>query len=239
MPRNPRCVLPGVAYHVTQRGVNRGDVFFSQADRRTYLDLVEANRREAQVRVLGWCLMTNHVHWLVVPEREDSLAVLFRRVHGRYAQYLNARRKRSGHLWQNRFFSCPVAAEREDLVLRYLAWNPVRAALVEQPEDWRWSSARAFLQGPSVEEVALLDWDYWHGHGAAEWWSETLAAPEDVRHAQALRRATYSGAPLGPVEFVKEMEEAFGRQWRQRGRPSKPVRKQETGTEQSASFSAA
>ena len=78
--------MPEVAYHVTQRGVDRGDVFFFHADRETYLHLVEDQREEAGVRVLGWCLMTNHVHWIVVPEREDSLAVLFRRVHGRYAQ---------------------------------------------------------------------------------------------------------------------------------------------------------
>ena len=76
---------------------------------------------------MAWCLMTNHVHFVVVPEREDSLAVMFRRVHGRYAQYLNARRGRTGHLWQNRFFGCPVAGARETSLLRYVEWNPVRA----------------------------------------------------------------------------------------------------------------
>ena len=129
MARNPRCVLPGIAFHVTQRGVNRGDVFFSQADRLTYLRLVSEQRQEAGVRVLAWCLMTNHVHFVVVPEREDSLAVMFRRVHGRYAQYLNARRGRTGHLWQNRFFGCPVAGARETSLLRYVEWNPVRAGI--------------------------------------------------------------------------------------------------------------
>ena len=68
--------------------------------------------------MLGWCLMTNHVHRLVVPDREDFLSVLFRRVHGRYAQYLNSKRQRIGHLWQNRFFSCAVAPEREQIVHR-------------------------------------------------------------------------------------------------------------------------
>ena len=117
MPRNPRCVLPGVAHHVTQRGVNREDVFYSHRDRETYLTLVQDQRNDAGVRILGWCLMTNHVHWVVVPEQEDSLAVLFRRVNGRYAQYLNAGRRRTGHLWQNRYFSCPVSAEKEEIVL--------------------------------------------------------------------------------------------------------------------------
>ncbi|MGP8245197.1 MAG: transposase [Bryobacteraceae bacterium] len=65
------------------------------------------NLADAAMRVLGYCLMTNHVHWIVAAEREDSLATWFRRVHGRYAQAWNAQRQRSGHLWQNRFFSCP------------------------------------------------------------------------------------------------------------------------------------
>lgn len=103
MPRKSRCIEPEVAHHVTQRGVDRQDVFFSSGDRSTYLKLIEDNQASCGVRVLAWCLMSNHVHWVVVPEREDSLSILFRRVHGRYAQYLNARRGRTGHLWQNRF----------------------------------------------------------------------------------------------------------------------------------------
>ena len=238
MPRNRRCVLPGIAYHVTQRGVNRCEVFFTQADRETYLRLLAANQNEAGVRVLGWCLMTNHVHWVVVPDRADSLAVLFRRVHGRYAQYLNARRHRTGHLWQNRYFSCAVAAEREQIALRYVEGNPVRAALVEAPEAYRWSSAAAHLSGPAAERIPLLDWVYWRARGAAAGWRELLACPEQVRQSQQLRRATYAGAPLGSPEFVEEMERRFGRQWRLPGRPGKPVRKEEKGTEQSASVSA-
>jgi putative transposase len=239
MPRNPRCVLPGVAYHVTQRGVDRSDVFFCQADRETYLHLVGEQRLETGVRVLAWCLMNNHVHWVAIPEREDSLSVLFRRVHGRYAQYLNTRRGRTGHLWQNRFFSCPVAAAREVTALRYVEWNPVRAGMVEAPEQWRWSSARAHLRGPEAEEIAVLDWSYWRERGGGEWWKEALGHPDDLRQWQLIRRATYAGAPLGPAEFVEEMERRFGRQWRRRGRPRREMGKVEHGTGPIAPFSAA
>ena len=128
--------------------------------------------------MLGWCLMTNHVHWLVVPDREDSLSLLFRRVHGRYAQYLNAKRQRTGHLWQNRFFSCAVAPEREQIVLRYVEWNPVRAEMVESPERDSWSNAAAHLVGPASEIIPLLDWDYWRGQGGAEEWSRLLGTAE-------------------------------------------------------------
>jgi len=85
--------------------------------------------------------MTNHVHWIAIPQRDDSLAVLFRRVHGRYAQYRNAKRRRVGHLWQNRFFSCALAPGHLWAALRYVEWNPVRAGVVGTPEAYRWSSA--------------------------------------------------------------------------------------------------
>jgi putative transposase len=76
--------------------------------------------------------MTNHIHAVVTPRRGDSLAVLFRRVHGRYAQYLNARMGRSGHLWQARFYSCPLAAGHLDTALRYVECNPPRARLADE-----------------------------------------------------------------------------------------------------------
>jgi putative transposase len=237
MPRNARCVLPGIAYHVTQRGVACCDVFFSQADRASYLRLAAEQRQEAGVRVLAWCLMSNHVHWVVVPERADSLAVLFRRVHGRYAQYLNVRRARNGHLWQNRFFGCPVAAERELTSLRYVEWNPVRAGMVDAPDDWRWCSARAHVLGPEAEEFPVLDWSYWRERGGAAWWKEMLSHPDDLRQWQQLKRATYAGAPLGPAEFVEEMERRFGRQWLRNGRPQRNSAKTENGTEATAPIS--
>lgn len=238
MPRNPRCVPPGVTHHVTQRGVNRCDVFHSQQDREIYLRLVEANIRDAGVRVLAYCLMTNHVHWVVIPEREESLAVLFRRVHGPYAQYLNARRQRSGHLWQNRFYSCAVAREREDVVLKYAEWNPVRAGMTDTPAAYRWSSAAAHLTGPRSERIALIDWEYWAERGGAAWWREHIAGREETGDAVRVRRATYAGAPLGPTSFVEKMEQQFGRHWRKPGRPAKKGSSSETGTELAASVSA-
>ncbi len=219
MSRNARCVVPGVAHHVTQRGVARGDVFFEDTDRQTYLHLVVDQLRDADVRVLAWCLMTNHVHWVVVPAQADSLAILFRRVHGRYAQYLNARLRRTGHLWQNRFYSCAVAQEREASALRYVEQNPLRAGMVGSAGEYEWSSARAHLAGPGSEKFALLDWNDWERRGGGSEWRSMIAEPEDAKRAQELRRATYAGAPLGSAEFVGGLEKEFGRQWRKVGRP--------------------
>ena len=100
MPRNARVVAPGLPYHITQRGTNRERVFFTAGDRVLYLQLIRENMEQAGVQVLAYCLMTNHVHFVVVPEREDSLSVLFGRANGRYAQAVNIRKGRCGHLWQ-------------------------------------------------------------------------------------------------------------------------------------------
>src|SRR6266478_6143086 len=95
----------------------------------------------------GWCLMSNHVHLIAVPERADSLAVLLRRVHGRYAQYYNTRWGRTGHLWQNRFFACLLERDHLWTALAYVDRNPLRAGMVRGAADYRWSSAAAHLSG--------------------------------------------------------------------------------------------
>lgn len=212
MARNARCIWPGLAYHVTQRGSNRQTVFFSNSDRQYYLALLRDNLTDCDSRVLAYCLMSNHVHLVLVPGQADSLAVLLRRTHGRYAQYLNVKKQRSGHLWQNRYFSCPLSESHLGRVLRYVEYNPVRAGLATRPEQYRWSSAAAHLGGADPSKV--LDLDYWVAEGGKERWEVLLAEPEDVISLRLLRRCTYAGRPFGDEAFVERLEERFGRSWR-------------------------
>jgi putative transposase len=236
MPRPLRTVEPGLPHHVTQRGVDRQAVFFTAADRAAYLSLVAENQADARVSLIAYCLMTNHVHWIVTPEREDSLAVLFRRVHGRYAQYLNARRGRTGHLWQNRYFCCPLERVHLWTAVRYVELNPVRAGLVEDAAGYRWSSASAHWNGPDHRPAAVeLDWTIWREGGGADGWRAMVGGRESLTEVVQLRRCTYSGKPFGSMGFVEQMEVKYGRQWKNRGRPRKPP-KSEKGSEQTASF---
>lgn len=221
MPRSTRCFQPGAAYHVTQRGVDRQRVFFQRSDRTSYLSLAGSLLRLADVRILAWCLMTNHVHWIVVPEREGSLPQFFRHLQGRYAQGVNARRGRVGHLWQNRYFACVLDRAHLWTAIRYVEWNPVRAKMVENPTDYRWSSAGLHVRGPEAERPALLDWQFWREQGGATAWSEMLRVEDGDRRVAELRSSTYCGKPFGSEEFVREQEERFGRVWRTPGRPKK------------------
>jgi putative transposase len=180
-------------------------------DRQTYLLLLRDNLGDAEVRLLGWCIMTNHVHLIAVPHREDSLEVLFRRVHGRYAQYYNARIGRTGHLWQNSFIGCSLGAGHHLwTALAYVEQNPVRAGMVWKAEEYRWSSALAHLTG--IDEHALIDMPWWKASGVEKQWDQFLNR-EDTTAIAALRANTYAGRPFGDEAFVQEMGARFGRQW--------------------------
>lgn len=214
--RGRRCLLPEIPCHVTQRGVNRGVTFNAREDRETYLGLLRQNAAEQQVRILGWCLMTNHLHLILVPPQEESLSVLLRRVHGRYAQSFNARWGRSAHLWQNRFFSCLLAPDHLWAALAYVERHPVRAGMVPHAADYRWSSAAAHLAG--VDGDNLLDMSWWAQQSPANW-AELLAEPAPEA-ADKLRRCTFAGRPFGEEAWVADLAERFGRHWL-RGRPAK------------------
>jgi putative transposase len=217
MPRRDRCVLPGMPCHITQRGVDRRETFSSDQDRSTYLRLLRENLKDAQASLLGWCLMSNHVHLIAVPELADSLAVLLRRVHGRYAQYYNTLSGRTGHLWQNRFFACLLERDHLWTALAYVERNPLRAGMVQGAADYRWSSAAAHLSG--VDSTGILDMEWWQREGRGADWGEVLSE-EELEATSALRRCTYAGRPFGDTRFVREMAQRFGRHW-ERGRPNK------------------
>jgi putative transposase len=195
--------------------VDRRETFSAEEDRATYLRLLRENLAESEVRVLGWCLMTNHVHLVLVPAREDSLSTLLRRVHGRYAQYYNARWGRTGHLWQSRFFGCVLASDHLWAALAYVERNPVRAGLVQKAAEYRWSSASAHISNNDAN--GILDMEWWRRE-APDNWEERLKA-EQENTSVTLRLCTYAGRPFGDEAFVAALGEQFGRKW-VRGRPS-------------------
>lgn len=209
MPRMARAVVPGAAHHVTQRGVNRQNVFASEMDREVYLRLAAASFDTHAVRVLGYCLMSNHVHWIVVPPMALALARAFGALHGRYAQHWNAVSVRSGHLWQNRFFSCALDEAHTWAAVRYAERNPVRAGMVSNVEDWPWSSARTRLTG--AVGLVHLDVETWRERFSNEQWRGLLTAEDLSGAEEALRTNTYTGRPIGDDAFVQRAERELGR----------------------------
>ncbi len=153
---------PGGIFHVTARGVRRGVVFVDEFDYQRYLRLLERTVPRDRWVIHAYCLMPNHVH-LLVRLRESTLSVGVHRLHCVYARRFNERHGFVGHAFDARFSSTLIAGEAHHLeALRYIALNPVRAGLCDEPEDWPWSSypsaAGLVLEGPlvAVREVREL-----------------------------------------------------------------------------------
>lgn len=146
MPRSPRLVLPGIPLHVIQRGVNRAALFIDDEDRHHYLRLLRNGCRKQAVAIHAFVLMGNHVHLLITPSTAEGLAPAMRQCGQNYVQYFNKRHVRSGTLLEGRFKSCLVDSDGYLLMVhRYIELNPVRAAMVAFPEEYRWSSVRVYL----------------------------------------------------------------------------------------------
>jgi putative transposase len=209
MARMARAVLSGVPHHLTQRGVDRQDVFGGDADREVYLALVTVSAQRFGTSILGYCLMSNHVHWVVEPRQPEALARTFGEAHGRYAAYANAQRSRSGHFWQNRFFSCPLDRAHLWTALRYVERNPVRAGLVDRASAFPWSSAAAHSGGGS--SPVWLEPEPMRSTFTPEQWELYLKSDSMGEAEVELRKSTYTGRPAGSRGFTEWAESILGR----------------------------
>jgi putative transposase len=218
MARKARIVAVGCAHHVTQRGNNREIVFRTPAHSARYLDLLARHATQEGLDILGYCLMTNHVHLVVIPQGRQSLARALRRAHGEYAQFMNRSYHRSGHLWQNRLYSCALDERHLWTALRYVEQNPVRAQMVRRAEEWGWSSARDHLDLRTGGPVTLRMAE-WRQAFTPEEWASCLNSVPDEEEVTALRAATRNGWALGSEEFCRKLEPQTRR----------PVKPQPTG----------
>lgn len=217
MARLARLVVPGLPVHVTQRGNYRGTVFDDDESRERYLSFVWQYSQKHDVAIGAYCLMTNHVHFVVVPQAQDSLARCFRGAHMRFSQWVNYRRRQCGHVWQNRYFACLLDEAHLWAAVRYVERNPVRAGLAAQAADYRWSSAAGHC-GLRVDKLLAKDFP---PTGVIRDWPEWLG-DEDALQSEAVRRQTNSGRPCGSVGFMERIEALLGRLVRPQKRGRKP-----------------
>lgn len=196
-------------HHLTQRGVRRQNVFFTAEDRDLYKSLLAENAHRYGLEIIAYCLMTNHVHLLVVPLEEDSLRWTFQYTHRRYAAKINSDNGWTGHLWQERFYSSPVDEDFFWITLRYIERNPLQAGLVRNhPAEYRWSSASAHCEN---KDDALLT-------KAIEWkekistisdWRSWLSEEDDSRLVGLLRKNTQRDLPTGSKSFLDQLESRY------------------------------
>jgi putative transposase len=228
MPRIARAVAVGCGHHITQRGNNRQDIFFVDDDRKVYLELLKGQCEKYALEIISYCLMSNHIHLVAIPHKEDSLANAVGRTAFRYTQYINRMHRRSGHLWQGRFYSCALDERGLLLTTKYVELNPIRAKICRAPWKYQWSSAAAHTDQTAESEI--LNLTKWYDMISARQWRKELADGLDEKAVQRIRLSTHTGRPLGTDSFISKVERLLGRRVRPLpiGRPRKKKTKRKT-----------
>lgn len=238
MPRKSRFFLPGIPVHIVQRGNNRQPVFFDDNDYRVYLDWLAEAVGQGECAIHAYVLMTNHIHLLITPTERAAISTALQALGRRFVPYINQRYGRTGTLWEGRFKANLVQDEGYLLACyRYIELNPVRARMVQHPEDYPWSSYHANALGrhdpllsPHALYLRLAD-DALERQSA---YRDLLAAEIDPEILRDVRACLQSGTPLGNDRFRSQIEQALGVNVGQstRGRPRKPAEEMNESAEQ-------
>jgi putative transposase len=174
--------------------------------------LVRQMAEEYALHVLGYCLMTNHVHLVALPKKPDSLSKAIGPADYMYTQYVNRLHGRSGHLWQNRFHSCALDEDHFWRAMRYVEQNPVRAGIVKEATEYEWSSAAAHVTGEDPMEILAMD--HWSAEMDGATWRRLLSCAAAKADVKAIRKCTERGWPLSTDGFLSKMEKRMGRRLR-------------------------
>ena len=207
MPRIARVVVPGMPHHVTHRGVRRSAVFRDEEDFSLYLRLFRIACHRFLLRIWAYCLMTNHVHFVAVPEKPDSIAKVFHWCNGIYDKRFNEKYGLTGNTWEYRPHSSVLDEGYTFNAIRYVERNPVRAHMVANASDYPWSSARVHC---GIATDALVDLS-WPGLKEIADWAAWLEIPNNQHDEGVLRKKTFTGRPCGDQGFVRSIEGLTGR----------------------------
>jgi REP-associated tyrosine transposase len=225
MPRRPRVHLDDVPLHIVQRGHNREPCFFAEDDYLSYLHWLGEALAEARCALHAYVLMTNHVHLLLTPKKAEAVPKLIISLGRRYVQYVNRTYRRTGTLWDSRYKSSSVQAETYLLTAqRYIELNPVRAAMVDDPAHYRWTSYRANALGHA--DARLTSHSLYLALGATDKdrqavYRALFRSHLDRAAIDDIRLALSQNQPLGNERFLGTIEKVTGirREARPRGRP--------------------
>jgi putative transposase len=227
MGRLPRVVDHGLVYHAINRGNNRAAVFADDEDHLAFLESVAATRDRYPFRLFGYCLMTNHFHLLLRPEPGQSISRILQSLTVTHTWRYHKQNQSSGHVWQGRFKS-PVVQDGVHLlvVLRYIEANPLRAGMVADPAEYRWSSFQQ--HGTGRDDPLLSSFPEWNELGRTDAerrkrWRTKVRAGQDEAEITAVRRSLQSGRPFGEQQWTEGMARRLNIELnpRPRGRPPK------------------
>lgn len=205
MARQPRFRLPGYPQHIVQRGNDRQACFLAERDYLFYLRCLRTASDLHKCDVHAYVLMTNHVHLLVTPSTSDGIPKLMQAVGRRYVKLINSRYQRTGTLWEGRYKATLVDTDKYLLACyRYIELNPVRAGLVSEPSQYRWSSHGAHIG--KWEDELIRDHSVFINLGdnrAARKiaYKKLFESELCKRKINDIREATQKSRPLGNKQF--------------------------------------
>ncbi len=212
MPRQIRCIIPKIAHHAMQRGNNRRQIFFNNKDKDHFCHNLKKYSNEYKTRIGAYCLMDNHLHLLLYPDKEEGLIKFMKSINQYYTQYINRKYKRSGKLWENRYKLHLVDPDYEWVVARYIELNPVRARMITNPTDYHYSSAKKHLKG---EKDSIVSKDIIEGKERD--YLEFIKEEIKERELKQIRDTLKQGKVLGSDKFISKVEKRFGGTFRIRG----------------------
>ena len=155
MPRAPRIQIPNLLFHVINRGNGRQNIFRSQKDYHEYLKLIQRFKEDHPLKLYHYVLMPNHVHFLLEPLEEGVISAFMQKLTLSHTRRFNAKYHSVGHVWQGRFKSILIETDEYYLECgRYIELNPVRAHIVNRPEQYPWTSYHHLALG---KDDQLLD----------------------------------------------------------------------------------
>jgi len=203
MARLARVVAPDMPHHITQRGNRRQQVFFKESDYELYLEILADKTKKYDVDIWCYCLMPNHVHLIGTPKKPESLSKAIGEAHKEYTRYINKRENWTGYLWQGRFSSFVMDEKYFLASCKYIENNPVKAKMVKNVFDYKWSSANAHKKreddilcrvAPALSYI--------------ENWEKFLTEPDDYK--DDIEKHSRTGRPLGNKEFIKILGDKLG-----------------------------
>jgi len=210
MPRIARVVAVGYPHHITQRGNYQQSIFQNDVDKERYLSLVKSESAKYGFTILAYCLMTNHVHFIGVPGKIDSLGNVFKYVNMKYSQYFNNKMGISGHLFQGRFFSSVMDERYTIICARYIERNPVRAKMVKKAVNYGWSSANVHC-GKEAKDILGVNVFFEYVGELRNTWQEFIEQPDNLNEIAQIKKKTAKGRPLGEESFIKKLEKKVNR----------------------------
>lgn len=227
MPRKARVIVPNTPHHIVQRGHDRKAVFVEEGDYQFYLENLREWKLALSLKIYSYCLMTNHIHLIVEPN-DDTTAVseLMKRLAAKQTRRINRLERRSGTLWEGRYKSSPI--QRDSYLLqcsRYIELNPVKAKMVVDPKDYRWSSYQARIGQTSAawldDDPAYISLSENKTRRLARYRNFVLS--NDDSSTSFIRTAVARNQLTGSKLFTDEIERRTGLriEARGRGRPSR------------------